>query len=69
MKKYVLIVRDNISTTSPQTDETLNILDCYYKSPEFLSDGTQDSLNAAIDKYQSNFNHFKKWSAELVEVK
>ena len=68
LKKYILVVRDNISTPKPKTDETLKTLDCYYQSSEFTSDGTQEHLNAAIDEHQHNFKHFIDWTAELVEV-
>ena len=69
LKKYVLVIRDEISTSKPKTDETLKMLDCYYESPIFNAEGTQEDLNAAIEKYQQDFKHFKNWSAELVEVK
>lgn len=67
-KQYFLVVRDEIATSKVKTDETLKALDCYYQSPEFLSDRTQESLNAVIEKYQQDFKHFINWTAELVEV-
>ena len=51
-KQYILVVRDTISTIKPNTDETLKVLDCYYESPTFYAEGTQEELNATIDKYQ-----------------
>lgn len=68
-KQYILVVRDTIFTSKPNTDETLKVLDCYYKSPVFYAEGTQEDLNSAIYKYQINFENFKNWTAELVEVK
>lgn len=68
-KKYVLIVRDNIYTSKPRTDETLKTLNCYYESPMFYAEGTREDLNNAIDKYRQNFKDFKNWNAELVELK
>ena len=68
-KKYILVVRDKIHTNKPNTDGTLKTLDCYYESPVFNAEGTQEDLNAAINKYQQEFKHFINWSAELIEVK
>jgi hypothetical protein len=66
--KYILIVRDEISTNKPITDETLKALDCYFESPVFDAEGTENDLNIAIEKYKRNFEHFKNWSAELVKA-
>ena len=68
-KKYIIIARDKICTPNPDTDDTLRALDCYYQSPVFLSDGTEKSLEAALDKYQAYFEHFKYPTIEFVEVK
>ena len=68
-RKYALVVRDEIYTSRPKTDETLKRLDCYYESPVFSANGTEKDLNAAIEKYRSEFARFIDWTAELVEVK
>ena len=68
-KSYILVVRDKISTSKANTDETLKNLNCYYESPVFYAEGTQEDLDAAIDRYQQDFKHFKSWNAELVERK
>lgn len=68
LKNYTLVVRDEISTNKPITDETLKALDCYFESPVFEAEGTEEELNIAIEKYKQNFEHFKNWSAELVSV-
>lgn len=67
-RKYILVVRDAISTRKACTDNDLKCLDCYYESPEFLWDGTFASLNALIDRFYENFRHFRSWRAELVAV-
>ena len=68
LKKYVIIVRGKIGTKKPKSDETHQRLNCYYKSPVFLADGTWQSFDKALDSYYHHFKHFIGWSAELVEV-
>ena len=69
LKKYILVARNKICTSKPQTDETLKTLDCYYESPMFYAEVTREDLNNSIDKYRQNFKDFKNWNAELVELK
>lgn len=68
LKKYVLIVRDRIILRKLCTDEALACLDCYYKSPAFLWDGTLSSLDTIIDRFQEHFSHFYDWTADVVDV-
>lgn len=67
-QKYILVVRDKIYSTHHNTDETLERLDCLYKSPIFLWDGTLTSADAIIDKYLSQFNRMIDWTATFVAV-
>lgn len=50
LKNYTLVVCDEISTNKPITDETLKALDCYFESPVFEAEGTEDDFNIAIEK-------------------
>ena len=68
LKKYVIVVRDEIITNKPSTDETFRTLDCYYESPIFYAEGTWQSLDKALDQFYHYFKHFISWSAQLVEV-
>ena len=68
MSKYILIVRDRISTSKPCTDETLERLNCIYKSPEFLWDGSYASADAIIEKFRAQFNHMLDWNASFISV-
>lgn len=67
-KKYYMIVRDRIILGRPHTDSDLERLDGIYKSPVFLTDGTLEGLDAAIDYFRRYFNHFIDWTATVVEV-
>ena len=67
-KRYRLIVRDRICTGYPNADTDLECLNCIYRSPIFLWDGTLDALNAIIDRYQEHFSYFISWTASVVEV-
>lgn len=66
--RYQLIIRDRICTPKPLTDDTLIILNCFYKSPEFLWDGSFAALDAIIDSFQKYFGHFIDWTATVVPV-
>ena len=68
LKKYVLIVRDKITISKPNTYETYKRMDCYYESPMFYADGTLQSFDKAFDYFCHEFKHFIDWSAELIEV-
>lgn len=68
MKKYYMIVRDKIILGRSCTDSDLSQLNCIYKSPVFLTDGTLDALDAAIDHLRKHFNHFVDWTATVVEI-
>lgn len=68
MKKYCMIVRDKIIPGRPHTDIDLACLDCIYKSPVFFTDGTLAALDAAVDYFRKDFNHFINWTATVVEV-
>jgi hypothetical protein len=68
LKKYIMIVRDEIRMPSPRNDEILETFGCYYKSPVFLADGSLASFDREIDKLYERFRHFLKWTAEIIEV-
>ena len=68
-KKYYMIVRDRIILGRPHRDSDLNALNCIYQSPVFLTDGTSQGLDAAIEYFSKHFNHFVDWTATVVEVK
>ena len=68
MQKYILIVRDAIVTPHPHTDETLERLNCIYKSPEFLWDGSYDSADAILNQFRTQFNHMLHWTASFVRI-
>ena len=67
-KKYYMIVRDRIILGRPYTDSSLERLDCIYKSPVFLTDGTFEGLDATIDCFSKHFGHFVDWTATVIEV-
>ena len=67
-KLYILVVRDKISTSEPNKDNTLKNLECYYESPTFISDGTWQSIDKAIDKFYHHFKHFINWTVTSVEI-
>ena len=67
-KSYVMVVRDNIAIGRFSTDEDLQRLECYYRSPVFSWDGTFSSLDAIINRYQKNFNQFLDWQIEVMPV-
>lgn len=69
MQKYSLIVRDTISTPHPHTDEALERLNCIYKSPKFLWDGSFDSADDILTQFNMQFNHMLHWTASFVLVK
>lgn len=68
LKQYILVVCDEIVTFEHKTNEALKVLDCYYESPVFISDGTWQSIDKAIDIFYDNFKDFINWSAKLVEA-
>ena len=67
-KRYRLIVRDKICTGHPNTDTDLECLNCIYRSPVFVWDGTLDAIDAIIDIYREDFGHFIDWSTTVTEV-
>ena len=68
MKRYVLVVRDTIYSSTIKTDEMLKEFGCYYQSPVFLADGTDASFDKAMDYFYSKFSHFFNWRAEIVAM-
>ena len=67
-QKYIMIVRDKVYSSHPNTGKTLERLECLYKSPEFSWDGTFASADAIIDKYRMQFSHMVDWVATFVAV-
>ena len=65
---YTMIFRGRIYMPKPAPDEILEPYGCYYKSPAFLFDGSYDSMNAILDKYESKFSHMIGWTASFVLV-
>ena len=68
MKRYILVVRDELYPLRRKTDEGLKMLDCYYQSPIFESDGSLTDLDKKIDYFQPDFSHFIHWTAEIIAV-
>ena len=68
MQKYILIVRDTISTPHRHTDKALERLNCIYMSPEFLWDGSFDSADAILNQFSTQFNHMLHWTATFVRI-